>query len=716
MSVQLRPAFEQAETYRARGWVGRIPLPPGAKWPPPSGFTGGRGRWPGPSDLEQWRREGYQTRDETGRLVHHDAVNLALRLAEAVVGLDVDAYGDKPGARTLADLEDRLGPLPATWRTTSRGDGTSGIRLYTAPTGLSWPTEAGPGIEVIRYAHRYAVVWPSQHPEGGTYRWVAPDGTPSEPPRARDLPALPDGWVAYLTGGQLNGQPPARPGSRAAQREAAGTARAWLAGLDTAEPCPYVGRLAADTMGAARREDGAAFDHTRDVVMALLRAAEQGHRGVGKVLPLVRDAYVAGVKDRAPQAVAEGEFDRFAEGAVAKIAATPSLDVERDCRCPSPETRRSAPTAPVDPPGTLAEAGEPLGDHLLPIRRLADVAAEVDARGPRHWLIRGLWPAGDYGVHGAEPKAGKTWNAADLAVSVASGTPWLGAVPIDTPGPVILFAGEGGDGNVVRRLRAVAAAHGLIADHLDIWVCTRAPHLSDSAHLAILEDRVQRIGPALVTLDPLYLAARGANGADLYAMGQLLERPQHICQRAGSSLLVVTHFNRNRDAKGSGRLTGAGPAEWGRVLIAGTVVSRHTDKTTKATTVLVELDVTGGEIPDQTLRVRRFVRADDPDDLDSPLTYTVDMPDADEPQAMPAGADLAPAAVKLLEAVEARQDPSTIAELVDHIVERHGHGLKRQTCSTHLNALRDRGLVDCLDPGPGRDRLWFRVGGKGDAA
>src|SRR5665213_2495378 len=61
---------------------------------------------------------------------------------------------------------------------------------------------------------------------------------------------------------------------------------------------------------------------------------------------------------------------------------------------------------------------------VLPIRRLADVAAEVDGRGPRRWLVRGVFPAGDYGVHGAEPKAGKTWNALDLGVSVATGTPW----------------------------------------------------------------------------------------------------------------------------------------------------------------------------------------------------------------------------------------------------------------------------------------------------
>ena len=53
--------------------------------------------------------------------------------------------------------------------------------------------------------------------------------------------------------------------------------------------------------------------------------------------------------------------------------------------------------------------------------------------------------------------------------------------------------------------------------------------------------------------------------------------------------MVVHHYNRSREAKGSGRLSGAGPAEWGRVLIGTNVVSRYTDTITKETKVITEL-------------------------------------------------------------------------------------------------------------------------------
>lgn len=361
-----------------------------------------------------------------------------------------------------------------------------------------------------------------------------------------------------------------------------------------------------------------------------------------------------------------------------------------------PDDRAAA--APATPPGPA-----------LRFRTFADLARDVDAAGPRRWLIRGIWPAGAYGVHAAEPKAGKTWNALDLAVSVASGTPWLGQHPIDTIGPAVVFAGEGGDGNIVRRIRAIATGRGVPADDLPISVCTRAPHLADDAHLAAMAEHLAATRPALVILDPFYLAAGGANGADLYAMGRLLERPQHLCEAIGAALVVVTHFNRSRDLRGAARITGAGPAEWGRVLISAAVISRHTDPATEATTVLTELDVQGGEVPDRTVRVRRVIRALDPDDLDSPLEYLVDEPDRADTAPTPTGGDLSPAGAKILAALDAQTTPQPWAVLVDHIAATHGHGLKRPTVSTELNKLRDRALVDYLDTGTGKERLWYRI-------
>ncbi len=344
-------------------------------------------------------------------------------------------------------------------------------------------------------------------------------------------------------------------------------------------------------------------------------------------------------------------------------------------------------------------------ESQLHFRSLADLCVEVDAAGPRRYLIRGIWPAGAYGVHAAEMKAQKTWNATDLAVSVASGTDWLGEFPIDAPGSVLMFAGEGGPESVVRRLRAICASRGLKAETLPIVVCTRAPHLTDDAHMAEFTRQVQQQRPRLVVLDPLYLSAGGASGSDLYAMGRVLEQPQHLCEQAGAALFIVTHFNR-RAGRGAGRFTGAGPAEWGRVLISGTVLSRHTDPATKATTVIAELDIIGGEVADQTIKLRRNIVADNPDDLNGALHYAVAV--------LPAGdsggadsEDIEPGKKKLWEALQAQTRPVKSRALVDAVAEKHGHGLTRPTVSKYLNELRRDGAADEIDQGAGRPKLWM---------
>src|SRR3954453_2374876 len=117
---------DHADAYRAAGLIGTLLLPVVRKFPPPAGYTGEDGRWPTDEDIADWSASAV------------DTFNLALRLPADLVGIDVDAYDDKPGEATLADAEARWGALPATYVSSARADGVSGIRLYRIPTGLDW--------------------------------------------------------------------------------------------------------------------------------------------------------------------------------------------------------------------------------------------------------------------------------------------------------------------------------------------------------------------------------------------------------------------------------------------------------------------------------------------------------------------------------------------------------------------------------------------------
>ncbi|WP_165827892.1 bifunctional DNA primase/polymerase [Mycobacterium colombiense] len=158
-------------------------------------------------------------RAELLRLIHGIAQRLAsgrergllgygLRTPRGVVGLDVDAHGGKRGVRTLAEHENRLGPLPQTYLVTARDPATGGgIRLYRTPTDWSGPgklgtPDGGEGhVDLILPHLRYLGGPGSLHPTGTHYRLYGPHGdeiTPGVLPPRDDLPALPDAWLFGL--------------------------------------------------------------------------------------------------------------------------------------------------------------------------------------------------------------------------------------------------------------------------------------------------------------------------------------------------------------------------------------------------------------------------------------------------------------------------------------------------------------------------------------
>jgi AAA domain len=174
----------------------------------------------------------------------------------------------------------------------------------------------------------------------------------------------------------------------------------------------------------------------------------------------------------------------------------------------------------------------------LGISSYGEVAARVAAAGEPRWLIQGLWPADAYGVLAAQEKAGKTWVALDLAVSVASGCPWLDHFACPTPGPVLVFLGEGGERATVRRIQAIATTKGVDPDQLadQMRMCFRVPRLAApgaGSELTAIHAELEAHPAALVVLDPLYLAAAGASGSNLYDMGPCSRPSRASASRRG---------------------------------------------------------------------------------------------------------------------------------------------------------------------------------------
>jgi hypothetical protein len=189
---------------------------------------------------------------------------------------------------------------------------------------------------------------------------------------------------------------------------------------------------------------------------------------------------------------------------MSEAAITVALTTENAANCDPPlddaEVQQIAKSISKKEPA--AAPADSSGD--LEFFTLAEIAARMAERGPRRYVVRGIVAVGDYGVMSAPMKAQKIMNAIDMGVSVASGTKFLNSISIDTAGSVLMFAGEGGEGGMLRRARGTAAERNLNADDLPIVICARAPHLNDAGHLAAMEAKIAALKPVLVIVDPLY--------------------------------------------------------------------------------------------------------------------------------------------------------------------------------------------------------------------
>jgi hypothetical protein len=530
------PYAQAFEAYLAAGWRGVLPLPARRKTPPPDGYTGRVLTWPSVPDVYTWAEQ----REGRG--------NVALRLPQHVVGIDVDAYDNKPGAQTLTDHEQRLGALPPTWRSTSRDDGVSGIRLFRIPEGLHWPGDLGGGIEVIQYRHRYVVAPPSLHPEGRAYRWITPDGATSATavPHVDELPWLPDTWIQGLTHGEAE---------RTIDTVDLGDDEAliWLGSRPAGSTCRAVDRALAGYLDQLRAGQRARHEIALSGTARLAHLAAEGHSGIVEAVATLREAFLAAStapgSGQREHREAAAEWGRLITGAVRIAAASPAED---DDPCDNPFSGlvdlSSPATVSLEAPATSSAAEQPTDDEghertsWWP-RDLAGVMSGVDTEPAPSFLVRSdgacMFYAGKVNGLIGESESGKTWVALMAVIeALAAG---LVVVYLDfedtAAGIITRLRGMGATDEHLANLRYVAPDEGL--------------HVGAAADLAEL---LATASPALIVLDG-FNAAMTVLGLDLNSNTDATRFAQDLLKplsRSGAAVVYVDHVPKAKDQRGKG--------------------------------------------------------------------------------------------------------------------------------------------------------------------
>jgi len=187
-------------------------------------------------------------------------------------------------------------------------------------------------------------------------------------------------------------------------------------------------------------------------------------------------------------------------------------------------------------------------------------AAELDEPDPsRRWLVEGLWARAGVGIIGGAPKSCKSWLALDLALSVASRTPCLGAFSVADPGGVLIYMAEDAAVVVKERLSGLCRRRGLELTSVPIGVITAPSLRLDCARdQRRLDETVARHAPRLLLLDP-FVRLHRINENDAGEVSALLGYLRELQRRHDLAVAVVHHTRKNGTAGGGGQsLRGSG--------------------------------------------------------------------------------------------------------------------------------------------------------------
>lgn len=231
------------------------------------------------------------------------------------------------------------------------------------------------------------------------------------------------------------------------------------------------------------------------------------------------------------------------------------------------------PTVPIaDLRAELAATGEiPSVGEPPAFAKLIDSATLAAWDIQPEFLVNGILVKGQPAIFGGRSKTLKTGLAIDLAISLGSGTPFLGSFTAKKCN-VAIWSGESGISSIRNTTLRVAAARGVSLPDCTILWAFDLPRLSRDIDL----DEIKRIIEAhkidVVIFDPLYICLLDGNEAqgasNVFFMGSKLIGLSQLAQATGVTPIVLHHFKKTQSDENEPctleDLSQAGVAEWTR--------------------------------------------------------------------------------------------------------------------------------------------------------
>ena len=195
-----------------------------------------------------------------------------------------------------------------------------------------------------------------------------------------------------------------------------------------------------------------------------------------------------------------------------------------------------------------------------PPRQILTMIGDIEIKDPDYLVDGTIETPSLIGLIGPSG-SGKTFVALDMAMSIATGTPYH-SMEVKA-GPVIMSAGEGHTG-IPRRVQAWCAHHGQNITHANLALTSRAVNLFDEGYLSAFCKEVDAIAqtkgaPRLIIIDTVARHMGGLDENSAKDMGELIRTADKLKDDYQCAVMLVHHTGHaNQDrARGSTAFKGA---------------------------------------------------------------------------------------------------------------------------------------------------------------
>ena len=191
----------------------------------------------------------------------------------------------------------------------------------------------------------------------------------------------------------------------------------------------------------------------------------------------------------------------------------------------------------------------------------------------RSYIVENFLADNEPMVIGGASKSLKTTVALDLAVSIATGTPFAGQFNVPEPRRVLFVSGESGETTTQETLKQICRGRGISTDRLSqLHIGFKLPKLDSENCVDDLLKELRERDIRICVIDPLYRSLRaGADAGNVYSMGEKLELIAEKLHRAGVLCVLLHHFRKQGNTYDEQpeleELSQSGIAEFGRQFL-----------------------------------------------------------------------------------------------------------------------------------------------------